>query len=85
LSECNLQCNGIFHTECIKLWQKRSSTCPLCRQHLVVKGIVFACNFVEAKDSNDGAVNKLNYNLNNTEKTLVTNNTYIENISIANN
>jgi len=42
LSMCYKQCKNVFHTDCIKLWMGRSSTCPMCRKELVLKVAVIS-------------------------------------------
>ena len=31
-----LNCNHIFHTDCIKLWIENNNTCPLCRTKEII-------------------------------------------------
>ena len=30
---CKLDCNHLFHFECVDLWVKRNKSCPLCRKN----------------------------------------------------
>ena len=31
VEQCQIQCKNTFHSECIKIWISKNSTCPLCR------------------------------------------------------
>lgn len=31
IDQCQTQCKNTFHSECIKIWISKNSTCPLCR------------------------------------------------------
>ena len=35
-----LGCKHIFHTECLKIWCERETTCPICRKPLTLTNML---------------------------------------------
>ena len=40
-----IECNHNFHSQCLNLWVRTSSTCPLCRHTLATRRVSSECSF----------------------------------------
>ena len=35
VTQCNLVCKNVFHSECLQLWLSQNNSCPLCRSNWI--------------------------------------------------